>query len=495
MSLLAAILLGALTTLAFPPWGYYPLALLAIAGMVWLWHAAAPRQAALLGLLFGLGHFLTGIYWVFISTHVYGGAPLWMGLLLTLLLSGYGAVHMALVGWLVSWRRLPSIWLWALLQVPAAWLLAELLRDWHQIWSFPWLSLGYAFTDSPLERLAPVLGVHGITLAAVMLGSALWLFVRGSGQQLMAGAVAVAVLALALWLLPAPGNWTRPSGETMDLALVQGNIPQARKWLPSERMPTLQLYRGLSQQLLRQHPDTELIIWPEAAIPLLYNDVRNNFMVDLQDWAAGQELTVLTGILQRREDGIYNTMRAVGLDPGVYRKRHLVPFGEFFPVPDFMRSFMKGINLDYEDLRHGELEQPLIEVRGTPLGISICFEDAFGRDIRRDLPAARLLVNVTNDGWFDDSSAPYQHMQIARMRALESGRELIRVSNRGVSGHIGADGRLREQLPMFKADYLGFTAQPYAGQTPFSRWGDLPLRWFAGGVLLLGFVVGRSRRS
>lgn len=495
MKLLAAVLLGALATLAFPPWDIYPLALLAVAGMVWLWHEATPRRAALLGLLFGLGHFLTGIYWVFISTHIYGGAPLWMGLLLTLLLSSYGAVHMALTGWLATWKRLPSTWLWALLQVPAAWLLAELLRDWHQVWSFPWLSLGYAFTDSPLAILAPVLGVHGMTLVAVLLGGALWLLLRGKQGERIAAALVVLGTGASLWLLPAPGHWTEPAGKPLDLALVQGDIAQEKKWLPSERKPTLQLYRGLTLELLRQHPQTRLIIWPEAAIPLLYNDVHDNFMVDLHDWALGEELTVLTGILHRRKGGIYNTMRAVGVDTGVYRKRHLVPFGEFFPVPDFMRSFMKGINLDYEDLRHGELIQPLVTVRNIPMGISICFEDAFGRDIRRDMPAAQLLINVTNDAWFNDSSAPHQHLQIARLRAIETGRQLVRVSNRGVSGLIDTDGQLVAQTPMFEALYLAMAAQPHSGETPFSRWGDLPLRWLALLVLLAVLLVGRPTVS
>lgn len=495
MRFLVAAPLGALATLAFPPFDLYPAALLAAMGMAWLWYEQSPGRAALIGLSFGLGHFLTGIYWVFISTYGYGGAPLWMGLLLTLLLSAYCSLHMALVGFLVSWRRLPSKAMWALLQLPAMWLLGELLRDWHQIWSFPWLSLGYAFTDSWLAVLAPVVGVHGMTYVAVLLGAALWLTVSGLRRERWLALALVLVIATVLWCLPKPGHWTQPGEQSLAVGIVQGNIPQERKWLPSERMPTLQLFRGMSMEIVRQHPDTQLIVWPEAAIPLLYNDVKDNFMVDLQAWANDNELTVLTGILNRRDGGIFNTMRATGLSEGVYRKRHLVPFGEFFPVPDFMRSFMKGVNLDYEDLRHGELEQPLITVAGIPLGISICFEDAFGRDIRRDMPAAQLLVNVTNDAWFNNSSAPYQHLQIARMRAIETGRQLIRVSNRGVSALIQPDGRLALQTPMFKADYLAFKAQAYTGETPFSRWGDLPLRYLALLVLLAAIFLGRKRLS
>ncbi len=492
----AAALLGAVTTLGFPPYDYHVFSLLGLFGLVVLWERASPREAFVLGLMFGLAHFLTGIYWVFISTHIYGGAPFWMGLLLALLLSSYGALHIAAAGWLATWRRPASLGLWALLQVPAAWVLAELLRDWHPVWSFPWLSLGYAFTDSPLARLAPVLGVHGISGVVVLVAGSALLVWRGTWRMRGVAVVMLAALLLTLFRLPQPGGWTQPRGEPLAIGLVQGNIPQELKWLYSERNRTLQLYRGLSQELLRDHPQTEVIIWPEAAIPALYNEVRGGFLLDMAEWADDNDLTLLTGILHKQPGHLYNTMRAMGKAEGLYIKRHLVPFGEFFPVPDFMRSFLKGINLDYEDLSHGPVDQPLIKVEGVSLGISICFEDVFGRDIRRDLPAAGLLVNVTNDAWFADSSAPYQHLQIARMRAMETGRELIRVSNRGVSGRIGADGTLYEQLPMFKSGSLALSAQPYAGSTPFVRWGYAPLWIVAASFLLVSVLLQRvaSRR-
>lgn len=483
MKPLAAALLGVLATLGFPPYEIFPLSLLALAGLIALWSSATPRQAMLYGLCYGLGHYLTGVYWVFISTYVYGGAPLWMGLFLAFLLAFICSLFLAAVGWLVTWRRPGSALLWGALQVPAAWLLMELLRGWDEVWSFPWLSVGYAFIDTSLVRLAPVFGVHGLSTMVIVLAAALWLLITGSLRQRAGALMFGLVTLLGLLWVPAPGGWTQAKGAELPVGIVQGDIPQERKWLASERLPTLQLYRGLSLELLRQYPDTRLVIWPEAAIPMLYNHVRGDFLVDLRQWAQGENLTVLTGILQKEPGGLYNTMRALGVDEGLYRKRHLVPFGEFFPVPDFLRAFMKGINLDYENLSHGPAEQPLVRVAGVGLGISICFEDVFGRDIRRELPEADILVNVTNDGWFADSSAPYQHLQIARMRAIETGRELVRVSNRGVSGRIGVDGVVRQQLPMFESGYLAFNARPYTGTTPYVAWGETPL--WAGSILIL----------
>ena len=490
-----AALLGVMATLGFPPYDCYPLSLLGVLGLAALWRDAQPKQAFLLGMFFGWGHFISGMYWVFISTYGFGGAPLWMGLLLVFLLATSVGLFVALAGWLATWRKLRSPIAWALLQLPAAWLLAELLRDWHPIWSLPWLSLGYAFTDSPLSRLAPLIGVHGMSFVTLLLAGALLLLWRGqlSGRLTAIGTI-LAVAGVTL-LLPMPGSWTQPHGEPMTVGLVQGDIPQELKWHYAQRAPTMQLYRGLSQELLREQPATRLIIWPEAAIPALYEDVRLGFYKDMADWATEAELTLITGILQMQDGGLNNTVRAVGLDDGVYRKRHLVPFGEFFPVPDFMRSFMKGINLDYENLKHGPMAQPLITVDGIALGISICFEDVFGGDIRRELPAADLLVNVTNDGWFLNSSAPYQHLQIARMRALETGRELLRVSNRGVSGRIGVDGRVYEQLPMFRSGQVVVQAQPYRGSTPYTGWGDKPLWIVAALLLLVIFLLGKPQRE
>ncbi len=479
---LCALFLGVLTTLAFAPFNAVWLLILTLSGLVALWSSSAPRQAFFLGWWFGVGHFATGLYWVVISTYVYGGAPLWISAIMVSLLVSYCALYPALVGYAGrrwAWSPLP----WASLQLPLLWGLAELLRGWIGT-GFPWLSLGYAGLETPLLRLAPIAGVFGISAAFIFLAASLWLLLAGQGRTRLAALGGLFLLPATLYLLPAPGHWTVPVGEPLSVGLVQGNIAQEDRWRPAMLKPTLERYMQLSGEL---PDDTRLIIWPEAAVPALYQHVEEHFFKPLHSWAEGRQATVLGGALRLREDDrIINTQFPVGLDSGsMYIKRHLVPFGEFFPVPDFIRVFMEGINVGYEDIAAGPREQALVEVAGYKLGISICFEDVFGRDIRRDLPEADILVNVTNDGWFADSSAPHQHLQIARMRAVETGRPLLRVSNRGVSAHIRTDGQLQAATGFLATEWVFTTVSAHQGVTPYVRRGDWPL-WLAGMLVLLG---------
>lgn len=488
---LIALVAGLVTTLGFAPYSQFIFILPALAVLVFIWSKSSPGEAFWVGACFGMGHFGLGLYWVVISTYVYGGAPIWVsGILVTLLVS-YTSLYPAFVGYAARrWSLGPVAW--ALLQIPLFWLLSELLRGWV-FTGFPWLSLGYALIDVDLVNIAPVLGVHGMS-AFMMLGAGcLWLLFAG-GNMARASALLVALaVVLGLRALPQPGDWTRPVGAPLSVGLVQGNIPQESKWLPSMLRPTMKRYMTLSEAVPE---DTRLIIWPEAAIASLYHHIEDSFYSDLNDWALRRNTTVLTGSLRERNNRIINTQFTLGLDEGgIYTKRHLVPFGEYFPVPDFLRLFMQGIHLDYEDIKSGPVNQPLIEVAGIKLGVSICFEDVFGRDIRRDLPDAQILVNVTNDAWFADSSAPHQHLQIARMRAIEAGRPLLRVSNRGVSGHIRSDGQLQEKIGFLTTEWMFTTVAAHEGVTPYVRWGDMPLWFLSGLVLLMSIGVARIRQS
>ncbi len=485
-----AVILGILTTLAFAPYDQIWLLPITLTGLIFLWSGSTARQAFWLGAGFGVGHFGSGLYWIVISTYVYGGAPIWVsGILVTLLVS-YTSLYPAAVGY-VSRRWSLSPVLWALLQLPALWLFFELLRGWL-LTGFPWLSLGYAAIDTELVRVAPVAGVHALSAVLVFVAGALWLLIKGTSPARMIAVGLLAGLSAAVALMPKAGGWTYPVGEPVSVALVQGNIPQEDKWLPEKLNPTIKRYLALSEEVPE---DTRLIIWPEAAVPALYHHLEDSFYAYLQEWALARNTTVLTGSLRERDGRIINTQFPVGLDSGSeYIKRHLVPFGEYFPVPDFMRWFMQGIHLDYEDIKPGPIEQSLIEVAGLRLGVSICFEDVFGRDIRRDLPDAQVLVNVTNDGWFADASAPHQHLQIARMRSIEAGRPMLRVSNRGVSGHIRSDGVVQAQTGFFSAEWVFTTVSAHEGLTPYVRWGDMPL-WVLSGLLVLISIVMVQRRQ
>jgi apolipoprotein N-acyltransferase len=469
-SLLPA-LLGLGATLGFAPWGWYGLTLIMPAGLLWLWSGVMPRRAAWRGFVFGLAHFSLGIYWVSISIHRFGGGPIWLAWLLVLALSVYLAVFPALIGYVLNRWFQRGVALQALVLLPLLWLFVELLRGWL-FTGLPWLGLGYAFIDTPLSRFAPLAGVYALGAIAVLLSGAIWLALVGTGRERLLALVAVITVSLTVVLLPTPAYWTQDSGASVNVSLVQGNIPQELKWRPGRREMTQAHYRALTEPEWGRR----LIIWPEVAIPALRHQVQA-YLDELDATARASGSTLLVGVLVRDEpEGpLYNALLSLGVERGTYYKRHLVPFGEYFPVPKFLLDIGSVLGLQYSDFSSGPEGQPPLELGEDTLGVSICFEDVFGRDIRRDLPEAGLLVNVTNDAWFEDSSAPHQHLQIARMRALEMGRTLLRVANTGVSAVIGPDGNIMQASPQFQVDVLRTQVTPRAGMTPYARFGDLPL--------------------
>lgn len=481
------VLLGLGATLGFAPWGWYGLSLLAPAGLLWLWRDVSAARAAWRGFVFGLAHFMLGIYWVFISIHHYGGGPVWLAVLLTVLLAAYMALYPALIGYaLKRWFVDTPLWQ-ALLTLPLLWLLAELFRDWFGT-GIPWISLGYAAIDTPLSRLAPVLGVYGIGAIAVLLSGALWLAIGGQRRERLVALATVAAVSLTMLLLPAPGNWTQEDGEPITVSLVQGNIPQELKWRPGRRQMTQAHYRALTEAEWGRR----LIIWPEVAIPALRHTVQG-YLNQLDERARADGSTLLVGVLARDapDAPLYNALLSLGRDRGSYYKRHLVPFGEYFPAPKWLLDIGSVLGLQYSDFSSGPRQQAPLRVGNHSLGISICFEDLFGRDVRHGLPEAALLVNVTNDAWFEDSSAPHQHLQIARMRALEMGRTLLRVANTGISAVIAPDGGIQQASPQFEVAVLRAEVAPRAGATPYARFGNAPL-WFLG-LAGLGWRLYRRR--
>jgi apolipoprotein N-acyltransferase len=470
------VLLGLAATLGFAPFNGYFLIPFVLAGLLALVADQPARRAALRAWLFGFAHFGSGVYWVFISIARYGGGPVWVAFPLVVVLAAYLALYPAAVGFALGRLRYAHRAVWALVAFPSAWTLAELVRGWVMS-GFPWLSIGYAAIDSPLRGLAPLTGVFGLGTVIATLSGALWLAASTAGRERwMACAAMAATVALAL-LVPPPLSWTTTAGKSESVALVQGNIPQNIKWDPEIRQLTLDRYRDMTEPLW----GTRLIIWPEVALPTLRSEVED-YLIELQQTAVEKGSTLLLGVITRdgdRSAPVYNSVVEIGADTGAYYKRHLVPFGEYFPVPGFLLDVGKLLGMRYSNFSFGPPDQELLQVGGIKLGISICFEDAFGDELRRELPEAGLLVNMTNDAWFDVSTGPSQHLQIARMRALEMGRPLLRVANTGVSGVIDADGVLQEEIGARKTGSVSTIVQPRSGLTPYARYGDRPVWWIA----------------
>jgi apolipoprotein N-acyltransferase len=483
----AAFGLGVLLPLAFAPFGIYPIAPLCLAGLFLLWEGETPRVAAAQAFWFGFGAYLVGLHWLYISLHTFGKAPLLVALPLMLGLIAVLSGYLAALAYVVNRFAVRGLTRWVVL-LPAAWTIVEWLRGWV-LGGFPWLSLGYSQIDSPLSGLAPVAGVYAVSFVIAATGGGIVALLRGDVRQRV---VAVAIAALS-WLMCGAlrgVDWTEPSGEPISVALVQGGITQDRKWLPEELEPTKALYQKLTEEYL----DADLIIWPEAAVPQLLDELPD-YLGPIFDLVQGHGKSILLGVVEYDDTSksFYNAVLGYDGEFSLYRKRHLVPFGEFFPVPEFVRNWLRLMSLPYSDFAHGDPAQPPLAIGGQHIGMSICYEDAFGAELIGVLDRATLLANVSNDAWFGGSVAPHQHLQIGRMRALEAGRDLMRTTNTGITALIGANGKVEKEIPQFDPAVLTGRVQPRTGLTPYARFGNWPVILCA--VSALGIAAALTRRK
>jgi len=483
--------LGLLLALAFAPANQWYLALLCPAALFVLWHGAVPREAALRGLLFTSGTFLAGTYWLYHSIHLVGQAPVWVALFLMLGLVMIMGAYTALVGYVVArWVQPHGLLRW-LVVLPALWVLTEWVRGWF-LSGFPWLALGYAQLSTPLRAYAPVLGVYGVSLAAAVTAGVLVTLLLGrKRERVVAGLTALVVWAGAMLLSLL--SWTRPTGEPVSVALVQGAVAQSMKWAPGQRERTMQL----DVDLTVPHFGADIIVWPESAVPALEEYIRP-FLVQVAAAAQSHGSSLVMGLIRRdaTTGAHFNSIAGWTAAEPIqqwYDKRRLVPFGEFFPVPARVREWLRLMNLPYSDFESGRDDQAPLRAAGQSLAPTVCYEDAYGSEQLQLVRQSTLLVNVTNDAWFGDSTAPHQHLDISRMRALESGRAMLRATNDGVTALIAYDGSVTASLPQFEPGVLRGAAQPRAGLTPYVRFGNAPVLALL--VLGLGVAALAWRRS
>ena len=487
---LLSLVFGGLTTLAFAPFDLSWLVFLTLAVPFYLWNRLDVKQATISAWLFSLGLQCSGVSWIYYSLHVHGSAPVLFAALLIFLLCCYLSLYTALAVYTVN-RFLPnSTALRLMLFYPASWVLFEWLQG-YVMTGFAWMQLGYTQIDYPLSGFAPVLGNHAVSGFIAVCAGGIVLLLKNY-KRLNSRTALVAVLpVLVLWLLGGllkNVEWTQAEGEPIRVSVIQGNVPQSIKWKPHMKQPTLDLYRDLS---LAQK-DVDLIVWPETAVPDFWFRVVP-YIRDLRDEMAKRETDLLLGIFVKNENSrLLNSVLNVNGES--YNKRHLVPLGEYIPLRFLIEFFNKFVKIPMSDIASGDEEQPLLVAAGVPVGISICFEEAFSRDVIKDLPEAKLLINVSNDAWFEDSIEPHQHHAIARMRALEAGRYMIRSTNTGITSLIGPHGEVIKRLPQFKTGVLKAEVQPLAGATPFVRWGDALIVGLSA-LLLLGFAALKRKQT
>ena len=479
------LFLGVLTVAGFSPFDIFILPAITLAVLFRLWARAPSRRAvAWIGLAFGLGLFGAGVNWVYVSLHDFGGMPLPVAVLVTALFCSVLALFPAAAGLAQSWLG-GSIARRYLLTMPALWVLLEWVRGWI-FTGFPWLALGYAQAPhGPLAGFAPLVGVYGVSLAVAFSGGVLALLAeRKAAAPLAAG---LAALWLVGWGLKQV-EWTQPQGAPISVSLLQGNVPQEMKWRPEKAAATLELYRDLALK-----SRARLTVMPETAVPIFIDQVPRAYYEKLAAHADSLGGDILIGAPEFDGKAYYNSVLGFGAAPvQIYRKIHLVPFGEYIPLKPLVPWLVHQVlHIPLDDFTRGAENQAPLQVAGQKLALAVCYEDVFGEELIRQLPAATLLANLSNDAWFGDSTAPWQHLQISRMRALETGRYMLRATNTGVTAILDQHGATVKLAPQFEVTRLDGVAQGYSGATPYVRWGNAAMLM----VLAAMLAAGRWRRA
>ncbi|MGB2833767.1 MAG: apolipoprotein N-acyltransferase [Methylotenera sp.] len=491
---ISLFLLGALNVLGFAPFYLFPISLISIAALFYLWQqAATPKAAFWLGFQYGLGLYSLGIYWIYISLHDFGGMPWWFAGFATFCLCAFMALFPALVGWLSkkTGALIPSPLLASsilispiLISAPIIWGLSDWVRSWI-FTGFPWLTLGYSQVPySPLAGFMPLVGVYGVSVIAAFLAALFAsLFIQPKQTVLFKrNAIAAIVLIIVSGNLLKAVEWTQPVGKPFSVALLQGNIAQDIKWSPDTAKSTIEQYLTMVKA-----SNATLIILPETALPIVYNEQEPYLKETLVAYAKRNQGDIIVGMIEQDSAGYFNSALSFNeFQIQNYRKNHLVPFGEFIPFKQiFGWIYRDWLNMPLSDLTRGGAYQKVIDLSNKQaVGMNICYEDVFGEEIIRQLPAATLLVNISNDAWYGQSFAAHQHMQFSQARALETGRMMLRATNTGATVAIDQHGYVFAHAKHDTTTTLNTQAQGYEGSTPYIRWGNWPYIGFSFSVLL-----------
>lgn len=472
--------------LGYAPFYIYPAPIAALAMLFWLLlQSKNVRLSLAFGLAFGLGLFGTGVSWIYISLHDFGAMPMPLAGIATAAFCLFLALFPATAAWLANKLPIEK----RIIALPFLWVLLEWIRLWI-FTGFPWLVVGYSQVPySPLAGLAPIFGVFGVSLAAAVCAA----LITATFSCLISRKMLVVCL-LGFWISGAAFKhiaWSEAEGAPITFSLLQGNVSQDLKWQEDELAPTLDLYYRMSKASRAQ-----LIVLPETALPLLASNLPADYLPALAKHALSNQGNLLVGLAEKLEINktphYFNSAISMGAAPEQhYQKSHLVPFGEFIPLKWLLGwVYEELLHIPLTDLSPGFAHQSPMALSGQKVAVNICYEDAFGEEIIRQLPAATLLVNLSNDAWYGNSLAAHQHLQMSQMRAMETSRVMLRATNTGATAAIDRDGRVMAQAPMFKQVSLDGQVQGYQGATPYVRWGNWPMIGLM--LLVLGYLYGLS---
>lgn len=504
---IGALTSGALITLSLAPFNYWPLAVISAAILFTLLQqrdkSGPIKQAALLGWLFGLGLFGSGASWVYVSIHEFGYTSIPLAAFLTFLFCGGLAICCAITWAAYAWLNTSSNMqnqghtqnLWKALLFAAIWVWGEWMRSWL-LTGFPWLFIGYSQTETVLASWASIIGVYGISFIICFSGATLGILI--SARKNLTSAAAPTTLAITFWVIAIPLS-TSPAeqrnSKPLKVSMVQANISQHKKWQRESLQPTMDLYAALSEP---HWSDSELIIWPEAAIPTYYQ-YANEFIDVLHARALQTNSALLTGIPSRdtHSDNSYNSVITVGNASGVYHKQNLVPFGEYIPFATIAANILDFFALPVSSMTAGHRDQPALTIQDWQSKPLICYEIVYPGLAAKAAAISDVLITVSNDSWFGASIGPLQHLQMAQMRALENQRYVLRSTGNGVSAVIAPNGKILAKTRQFERMVLTADFYLLSNITPWTRAGYWLTPLFFSAILLLALVkkLRHSKRA
>ncbi len=481
---LSAIFAGGIVPFAYAPFDYYFLSIISLSALFYLWsETQSKRETFILGYLFGFAMFGIGVNWLHISINLFGGMNIIGAFFFTYLLIAFISLYPAVCGYLAV-RFFKDFYF---LAIPSLWLITEWGRGWI-LTGFPWLNIGTSQTDSILSSYAPLIGDYGISFIVCLIAISITIVIKENLKKQMI-AISVLIFIGIFSLVLGNFNWTQKTGEELSVTLIQGAIPQEIKWNPDQRKRTYEIYSSLSEP----YWSSDIIIWPETAIPAYYH-LAGDFINPITERKKKTDTLFMSGIVNKDKSSnkYFNSILLIDEQHRFYNKHHLVPFGEYLPFKSLLDRLLRFLKIPMSDFSSGNVQDKLLETDKGIFGMSICYEDAYGTEIRRALPDANILINVSNDAWFGDSMAPHQHLQIARMRAIENGRYLLRSTNTGISAIIDNKGKIVERSPQFKPHALNAKAALFVGETLYSRYGNHLILCFGFLILLFSFLLQRK---
>jgi len=483
------VLAGVLLTGAFAPFKLWPLAILSISYLFYTWSylANSARHAFFYGFLFGLGFFTSAISWVYISLYVFGGLPLWLAVLLCALFIMLLAIFPALTGYLLNRIFTLNHKLIYLIGFSCLWVLMEWLRS-HLLSGFPWVIVAFSQTNSPLSGFIPIVGEVGVSwIVCFLSGLLIFLFKWTEKKQLCALLLILTIFGVSSALKQI--QWSHTVANPITVSAIQASIPQSLKWDADKFKSNLKTYTQLTEQSLK----SDLIIWPESAItlPLQYVD---DYLSIWNNRLKKKNKTLLLGLpIQTDLETYYNGLIAIGANHGTYRKRHLVPFGEYpflYPISQYI---IKYFHIPMANFTPGANDQSLMRLGNIKLANYICYEIAYERLVLSDFPAANLIINISDDSWFGDSLAAWQQIQIGQFRAIETSRYAIFSTNDGVTAFINPQGQFIKSLPRYQKAILTAKVTPKIGRTPMMSIGNWWMILSVFFIFIVVWIVGYCR--